>query len=134
MATRCVLPDGRRHPRWPGMQDTASQFVQLSWLFTPQPELLRPGSVVELPLALPRSVDRWVYDVLDEGDLSTRRWRGAGVARQAAAHRRPGGDLSAEVWFAPSLQYLPARIRIAQDGETLSICVLARRPRSARSR
>ena len=45
------------------MQDTASQFVQLTYLFSTQPELLRVGSTVEFPLALPRSVDRWVYDV-----------------------------------------------------------------------
>jgi Protein of unknown function (DUF3108) len=32
--------------------------------------------------------------------------------------RRPGSELSAEVWFAPSLQYLPVRIRIQQDAET----------------
>jgi hypothetical protein len=31
---------------------------------------------------------------------------------------RPRGELSAEVWFAPSLQYLPVRIRIRQDAET----------------
>ena len=31
---------------------------------------------------------------------------------------RPGGDLTAEIWVAPSLQYLPVRILIRQDGDT----------------
>ena len=50
----------------PGLQDAASQFVQLTYLFSTRPELLRVGGSVELPLALPRSVDRWIYDVVEE--------------------------------------------------------------------
>jgi hypothetical protein len=126
-----VLPDGQRRERWPGMQDTASQFVQLSWLFTMKPELLRTGGSVEVPLALPRSVDRWVYDVLEEEPVAT--LFGAVPAFHLKPRRvsRPGGELVAEVWFAPQLRYLPARIRIQQDPETFIDLVLARRPELA---
>jgi hypothetical protein len=34
------------------------------------------------------------------------------------AAQRPRGELSAEAWFAPTLQYLPVRIRIQQDADT----------------
>ena len=42
-----------------------------------------------------------------------------------------GGDLSAEVWFAPRYRYLPVRIRIQQDAQTFIDLVLARRPELA---
>lgn len=126
-----LLSDGRRVPRWPGVQDTASQFVQLSWLFTLQPELLQVGRTVELALALPRSVDRWVYDVLAQEPVPTA--FGAVEAFHLKPRRlsRPGGALRAEIWFAPQLRYLPVRIRIEQDAETYVDLVLARRPEIA---
>jgi hypothetical protein len=126
-----LLPDGRRLERWPGLQDTASQFVQLSWLFTLQPELLRAGRTVEMPLALPRSVDRWVYDVLEEEEVYTPFGAVPAVHIKPRRTSRPGGDLSAEMWFAPQLRYLPVRIRIRQDAETYIDLVLSRRPEMA---
>lgn len=123
-----VMPNGARQPRWEGVQDTASQFVQLSWLFSTQPELLRVGNTVDFVLALPRSVDRWVYDVIAEEPVATH--FGAVNAFHLKPRRvsRPGGDLVAEVWFAPTLRYLPARIRIEQDPETFIDLVLSRKP------
>jgi len=29
----------------------------------------------------------------------------------------PAGEITAEIWFAPSLQYLPVRVRIALGGD-----------------
>jgi hypothetical protein len=114
-----TLANGSVRPALPGVQDTASQFVHLTWLFTTQPQLLRVGNQVELPLALPRRVDRWVYEVVAEERLSTP----VGALdtfhlRPRRIEGRPRGELSAEVWFAPSLQYLPVRIRIRQDEQT----------------
>lgn len=123
-----VLPDGRRRERAPGLQDAASQFVQLSWLFTMRPELLREGGQVEFPLALPRSVDRWTFDVLGQEPVYT--LFGAVDAFHLKPRRmsRSGGELVAEIWFAPTLRYLPARIRIQQDAQTWVDLVLARKP------
>lgn len=110
-----VLSDGRQVPAQPGAQDEASQFVQLTWLFTTQPDRLRVGGAVEMPLAISRKLERWIYDVRGEellrfpfGDVPTFHLK----PRRAAT----GGDLSAEVWIAPTLQYLPVRIRIT-DGK-----------------
>ncbi|WP_298832146.1 DUF3108 domain-containing protein [uncultured Piscinibacter sp.] len=126
-----VMPNGLRRPRPVGVQDTASQFVQMSWLFTTRPELLRTGGTVDFALALPRSVDRWIYDVLDEEPVYT--LFGAVDAFHLKPRRlsRPGGELVAEVWFAPRLRYLPARIRIEQDPQTFIDLVLSRRPELA---
>ena len=114
-----TLANGSTREAMAGVQDTASQFVQMTWLFTTRPELLRVGNSISLPLALPRRMDRWTYDVLDEQRLVTP----VGEVdtfhlKPRRAGDRPRGELSAEVWFAPSLQYLPVRIRIQQDAES----------------
>ncbi|MBB4846197.1 hypothetical protein HNP55_004751 [Paucibacter oligotrophus] len=108
------LADGREEALAAGSQDAASQFVQLTWLFLTGREQMRPGLVLELPLVLPRRQYRWRYEVLGEELLPTP------MGALATWHLRPsvvasGGDLTAEVWLAPSLQYLPVRIRIRQD-------------------
>jgi Protein of unknown function (DUF3108) len=114
-----TLANGSTRAAMTGVQDTASQFVQMTWLFTTQPDLLRVGNSISLPLALPRRMDRWTYDVVAEqrlytpvGELDTFH------VKPRRADTRPRGELSAEVWFAPSLQYLPVRIRIQQDADT----------------
>ena len=126
-----VMPNGARRERWPGTQDTASQFVQLSYLFTTQPELLTRGRVIEMPLALPRNVDRWVFDVLDTDTLHTPFGAVEAVHLKPRRVARPGGDLTAEIWFAPTLGYLPVRIRIEQDADTYIDLVIERKPQLA---
>jgi hypothetical protein len=123
-----VLANGERRERWRGVQDTASQFVQLTYLFTLHPELLQAGRSVEVPLALARSVSRWTYDVLEETELQTP------FGLLPAVHLRPRrdvvkpGDLTAEIWFSPQLRYLPVRIRVAQDAQNYVDLVIARKP------
>jgi hypothetical protein len=125
---RIVMPNGSWRAPWPGVQDAASQFVQLTWLFTTQPQLLRKGNTVELPLALPRRVDRWVYDVLGEERLATPVGELDTFHLKPRREAKPGSDLTAEIWFAPTLQYLPVRIRIHQDAETFVDLLLETRP------
>ena len=64
-----VLTDGSEVPTQPGVQDEASQFVQLTWLFTTQPHKLRVGSAVDMPLAISKRLDRWTYGVVCEEAL-----------------------------------------------------------------
>lgn len=97
-----------------GPQDSVSQFVQLTWLFLTGREPLQPGHIVKLPLRLPSGPYDWQYEVMGEELLNTdmgplAAWRLK--PRQAAR----GGDLTAEVWLAPTLQYLPVRLLIRQD-------------------
>ena len=125
------LADGRLVPRPEGLQDTASQFVQMTFMFTTRPELLRRGGVVEIPLALPRNVDLWAYEVLDTELLETPVGGIEAVHVKPRRLLRPGGDLVAESWFAPSLQYLPVRIVIHQDAQTWIDLVIERLPLQA---
>lgn len=124
------LAHGAREPVPPGAQDSASQFVQLTWLFLTGREPLQAGHAVRFPLVLPRRQYAWQYDVVGEETLETP------MGPIATWHLRParavaGGDLLAEVWLAPSLQYLPVRILIRQDAETHLDLVLKRAPLQA---
>ena len=117
------------------VQDSASQFVQLTWLFSTRPELLEVGRTIEVPLALPRSMDIWVYDVLERETLTTP------FGALDALHLKPrrlnpsenarSNALAAEVWFAPTLQYLPVRILIHQNAETFLDLMISRLPQMA---
>lgn len=127
-----TLPNGSQQATLPSVQDSASQFVQLTWLFTTRPELLRAGNTVTLALALPRRVGHWTYDVLGEERLATPIGEiDTFHLRPRLGERRPGNELSAEVWFAPTLQYLPVRIRIQQNEDTFVDLMLDAAPLQA---
>lgn len=124
------MADGRTLPRPPGVQDSASQFVQMTWLFNVRPELLQPGQSIAFPLALPRRVETWIYDVLAaEPQPTPAGWL-------PTVHVKPrreasGGDLTAEFWVAPSLQHLPVRMRIRQGARLWLDLALSRMPLQA---
>ena len=127
-----TLANGSQHPALPMVQDAASQFVQMTWLFTTQPALLQVGNAITIALALPRRAGVWVYDVLGQERLNTP------VGELDTFHlkprlgeRRPGNELSAEIWFAPTLQYLPVRIRIQQEAGTFIDLMLDAAPLQA---
>jgi hypothetical protein len=126
-----LLPTGQSVARWPAVQDSVSQFVQLTWMFTLQPQLLRPGGTVDLALALPRYVDRWVFDVLGEETLYAPFGPVETVHIKPRRGARPGIDRTAEIWIAPSLLYLPVRIRIWNDEQTYIDLVIERPPLQA---
>jgi hypothetical protein len=126
-----VLANGERRERWPGVQDTASQFIQLTFLFTTRPDLLQVGRTIEMPLALPRNTDRWTYDVLEETEVQTSFGPLQTFHLKPRRTRPKPGELTAEIWFAPTLRYLPVRIRIEQDPQTWIDLVIARKPELA---
>jgi hypothetical protein len=113
-----TLADGRSIPRPADVQDTASQFVELGHRFATGRQALALGEVVTLWLARPGGVDAWTYDVVAQDLLQIPRlgevpaWR---LRPRPLPQRRD--NLSAEIWFAPSLQYLPVRIRLALGDE-----------------
>jgi len=130
-AERVLLPNGKQLPRVDGMQDAASQFVQLTWLFTTQPQLLRVGQRIEVPLALPTNVDRWAYDVVGKVVLDTPFGPVETFHLRPRRELRPNRDLVADAWFAPTLQYLPVRLLIRQDEATYIDLMIDRLPQQA---
>ena len=122
------LANGQKRDRLPGVQDTASQFIQFTWLFGSNPGLLRVGATFEFPLALPRSMKSWTYDVVEEDTLFTSFGElPAFHLKPRIVERRPG-ELTVEMWFAPELRFLPVRIRIEQDPGTYVDLVIAKKP------
>jgi len=114
-----LLGNGQVVPRPDGVQDTASQFVELSHRFASGQETLEVGRNVTLWLARPGGVDRWTYDVVGRDILQTPE-----LGPVEAFHLKPRpldkprGTITAEIWFAPSLQYLPVRIKVTMDEST----------------
>lgn len=128
---RVRLPGGQSVTPLPGIQDTASQFVQLTWLFTTQPERLRVGQTVEVPLALPRRIDRWIYDIAAQETVNTPAGAISTFYVKPRRENQSANDLAVEAWFAPSLQYLPVRIRIRQDEQTWLDLLMQKMPQQA---
>jgi hypothetical protein len=124
------LPGGQVLPRPAGLQDAVSQFVHLTWLFTLQPGLLSAGRRIELPLALPRRIEPWAYEVMVSETVYTEAGPVEAVHVRPTRSARPG-DYTAEMWVAPSLQNLPVRIVVRQDAETYIDLVLERLPQQA---
>ncbi len=125
-----TLSNGQILPQPKGAQDTASQFVQLTWLFLTGRAPVQAGTVIDIPLALPRKLYAWRYTVQQQELLYTP------IGAIQAWHLTPSradsmplnGDLQAEVWLAPTLQYLPVRILIRQDAQTYVDLMLAKAP------
>ncbi len=128
------LANGSVVPLPAGVQDTASQFVQMTWMFTLKPELLTVGRTVDIPLALPNRVETWTYEVLAREDLRTPVGVVPTLHVKPRREARTGSDLTAETWVAPSLQYLPVRIVIRQDAETFVDLLLKQLPQQAATR
>jgi hypothetical protein len=114
-----VLNDGRTVPKPAGVQDTASQFVELSHRFSTGKDKLVVGGTTSVWLARPGGVDLWTYDVVGRDMLRT-----SELGTIEAFHLKPRpianphGNIYAEIWLAPSLQYLPVRIRITQPPDS----------------
>ena len=121
---KIVLDDGRQLPRPEGVQDTASQFVELSHRFATGQLSLEVGNSVSFWMARPGGVDYWTYDVTDKEMLQTPE---LGVVEAFHLKPRPientRGNITAEMWFAPSLQYLPVRIRVTSGDANVELIV-----------
>ncbi|MDB5943846.1 MAG: hypothetical protein JWQ13_3412 [Ramlibacter sp.] len=109
-----VLSDGTQVPRPHGVQDTASQFVELSHRFASGQVPLEVGRSVSFWMARPGGVDLWTYDVAGREVLQTPQLGAVEVFHlKPRPIANPRGNITAEMWFAPSLQYLPVRIRVS---------------------
>jgi Protein of unknown function (DUF3108) len=123
-----TLVNGNKVPRTPDMQDPASQFVQLAYRFIMNPALLTPGNTVTMTMVLLKRTETLAYDVLNEEMLKTP----LGEIRTIHVRpRRTEGDtnnMTAEIWFAPELQYLPVRILMRSDAKTFLDMQMDRAP------
>ena len=96
----------------PGAQDRLSVFIQLAALLAADPGRYPTGTEITLTTVSVRASDRWTFRVEGEETLDLP----AGNTPTWKLQRLPRRDYDqkAELWLAPSLQYLPVRIRITQ--------------------
>lgn len=99
-----------------GAQDRLSVMLQLGALLAGDPARYQADSAIAVQTVGPRDADIWIFKVGDEEtlDLPT----GALAARKLTRNPRMPFDDTVELWLAPSMGYLPVRIRITQpDGD-----------------
>ncbi len=116
--TEVVMHDGKTLARPPGLQDMASQFIELGHRLRAGRLATALGGSVSLPLARPGGIDLWTYDITAQDTVRTPRLGEVVAVRltpRPVSH--PRGTVTAEFWFAPSLQYLPARVRVSMGEE-----------------
>jgi hypothetical protein len=96
-----------------GAQDRVSVFIQLGGMLAGNPAAFPVGATISMYTVGPRDADTWTFRVEAEetlalpfGELATVK-----VARQP----RREFDQKVEIWYAPSLGYLPVRNRITQS-------------------
>ena len=96
-----------------GVQDRLSVFFQLASLLAGQPDGFPSGTKIPIYTAGQRDVDTWTFTVTSQEDLSLP--YGAMKAIKLTRDPRQEFDQRVEVWFAPSLNYWPVRIKITQN-------------------
>lgn len=100
-----------------GAQDQLSVFMQLAALFGGNPNRLTQGVVLSFQAIGPRSAENWVFKV---GGTETLKLPGGEVSAIKLVRDSVGdNDAKGEIWLAPSLGYLPARIRLTQGGDVV---------------
>jgi hypothetical protein len=76
-------------------------------------------------MARPGAVDLWTYDIVGKDLLQSPEF-GAFEAFHLKPRpiANPRGNITAEMWFAPTLQYLPARIRVNMGDAYVDLMVV----------
>lgn len=100
-------------PLLPGAQDRLSVFVQLASMLAGEPQRYPPGSTVTLQTVGTRIAEPWTFTIEAPETLVLP----GGEQRALRLTRLPRRDYDqkVEIWLAPALAYLPARIRITQS-------------------
>ncbi|CUA91786.1 DUF3108 domain-containing protein [Comamonas thiooxydans] len=96
-----------------GVQDRLSVFLQLSALMAAAPDKYPPGTLIELTTSSARSAVRWQFRVGASEALELP-FGGVMALRLDKLPGKSSSDQRGSVWLAPSMQYLPVRIKLTQ--------------------
>lgn len=101
-----------------GAQDRLSVFLQLTALLAGDPSRYPAGSEISVQTVGPNLAESWVFRV--EGmEILRLPDREIPALKLSRSPRHPY-DTRADLWFAPSMDYLPARIRLTlANGDSL---------------
>lgn len=97
----------------PGAQDQLSVFLQLAAMLAGEPKRYPPGSTISMQTVGTRIAEPWTFTV----DAAETLALPGGEQQSLRLTRLPRReyDQKVEIWLAPALAYLPARIRITQS-------------------
>lgn len=98
----------------PGAQDRLSVLLQLAAIFAGNADRLPAGSQLAFPTVGVESWSRWVFTVGDSELLTLLEGpptHGIHLSRPPA----DGDDTTLDVWLAPSIGYMPLRIRLSRS-------------------
>ena len=96
-----------------GAQDRVSVFLQLGGMLAAKPQDFPPGSNITFLTIGPREADTWTFVIESEETLSL--MNAQMPTLKLTRKPRKEFDQKVEIWFAPSLGYLPVRNRITQQ-------------------
>ncbi|WP_137922327.1 DUF3108 domain-containing protein, partial [Hydrogenophaga sp. 2FB] len=100
-------------PLQPGAQDRLSLFMQLAGLLQARPQAYATGQTVEMQVAGTGDAPVWRFEVGEESTIRVP--AGEFRVRHLVRQPRKEFDSTVEMWLAPSLGYMPARLRITQS-------------------
>lgn len=99
-------------PLLSGAQDRMSLLMQLSAMFAGAPGNYPPATTVSMQIVGPRDAEVWLFTVNGPETLSLT--NGQIDTFKVSRNPRKEFDQTVEIWFAPSQQYLPVRLKITQ--------------------
>lgn len=127
-----VLPGGDRVARLPGVQDPASHYIQMAYMFMLHPGSLQVGRTLEMPLAWTKRQEIVTYDIDGTEILTTPLGQLETYRLKPRKFKNSKGDeVLAEIWIAPTLQYLPIRMLIRIGADTYFDMHMDRAPQQA---
>lgn len=106
--------NGPNHVLQGGEQDRISVLWQLLSIGRAAPERLSPGAVWECNVVGQHDSESWVFEVKETKRIRTA-LGGLDVLHVTRTAPKNAKTPQMDVWFAPSLDWLPVRIRLSED-------------------
>jgi hypothetical protein len=114
-------------PLLAGAQDRLSVLIQLAALVTSSPARYTPATTLTIQTVGPRDADLWLFTVGGTDTLTLP--GGALEVLKLTRNPRQAYDQQVDIWLAPSLGYLPARIHITEsNGDNVDLKWLRSEP------
>jgi hypothetical protein len=107
---RITFSNGPEAPLLAGAQDQLSLFIQLGAMMAGEPGKYPAGTSISLQTVGPRAAETWVVTV--EGEEKLQLPGGELKTLKLVRNPRREYDQKAELWLAPTLGYLPARLKL----------------------
>ncbi len=103
-------------PLAPGTQDRMSVFFQLAGMLAAAPKAYPPGTRITVQAASTSRVAHWTFTVRGTENLALPAGRMAAIKLEHNSESNDAEGVQSALWIAPSLGYLPVRIRMVEDG------------------